>query len=88
MSWSATAVGKGPAVAKAFAEAIERAHCREPEETIKNLAGGLVATALAAFPPNVAVKVSARGSQNTSEDGKTAANDFSLTIEPIYGFIE
>ena len=87
MSWSVSALGKPEAVAKSLAESFTRNKCMEPEETIRQLAGQAIATSLAAFPPATVVKVSASGNQSTATDGR-AVNQLSVTIEPLYQFLE
>lgn len=87
MSWSLSAVGKSRAVADRVAKSIADSKCSEPEETIKNAVGAALATALAAFPEGMAVKVVASGSQ--SSDGKgNATNSLQVVLEPLYGFVE
>lgn len=87
MSWSVSAVGKASAVAARITDDIARTKCSEPEETIKNNVGGVIATALGAFPPSTPVRVDASGSQSTLDPEKPV-NQLSLRIEPIWGFIE
>lgn len=90
MSWSVAAIGKPAKVAESVAKQVAAAKCPEPEETIKNTLGAAIATALAAFPPGMAVKVEANGSQYVPDASKPAEaqNTFSVSVLPIYGFVE
>jgi len=90
MSWSVSAVGKPAAVAASIAKSIGSSKCYEPEETIKNTIGTVLATALAAFPPNSAVRVEASGSQSVPDSTKpgVATNSLTVKIEPLWGFVE
>lgn len=90
MSWSVNKVGKAAAVAKAVADELAKSKCVEPEESIKNAAAAIVATALAAFPPDTAVHVEAAGSQSspTYPANGIATNQLTLKITPLYGFVE
>lgn len=91
MSWHVQAIGRASAVAAKLAEDFPRVKCQEPEETIKAAVASIVATALAAFGPTDAVKVTASGSQSTaaSTDGPTTyINSLSVSIEPLWGFVE
>lgn len=90
MSWSVAVVGKPAAVAAKLAADIARIKCVESEETIKNAVGAAVAAALAAFPPGLAVRVEAAGSQWAPDPTKPAElqNSLSVKLEPIHGFVE
>jgi hypothetical protein len=91
MSWSVAAIGKPAAVANKLAEEFSRNPCSEPEETIRQAVAGIVATSLAAFPPNYAVKVTASGSQSCPDFNKAPeekTNKLNVTIEPQWGFVE
>lgn len=87
MSWSFNAIGKPAAVAKKAAEELTRFKCYDPEEAIKANVGAAIAGALAAFPPDYAVRVTASGSQNGS-DSANVVNTLHVQIEPLYGFVE
>lgn len=92
MSWSVNAVGRAHAVAAKLAKDFSAIKCLEPEETIKNAVGQIIATALAAFPENYAVTVNANGSQGPGYDANTSAptgqvNSLQFTISPMYGFV-
>lgn len=93
MSWSVSAVGKAAAVAAKVAKDLAAIKCSEPEETIKNSVGTIVATALAAYPDTYAVTVNASGSQGPgySPDNPGASmgqvNTLQVTISPMYGFV-
>lgn len=89
MSWSFTCTGKTAAAAVAVKakEELARYRCAEPEETIKAKVSDVIETCLAAFPEQSAVTIKAYGSQSVVADGK-AINNLSITIEPLYGFVE
>jgi hypothetical protein len=96
MSWSVGETGKARAVAKKLAaDFAGMGACSEPEETIKKAVASALAMALAAFPPNEAVKVTAGGSQFEpyGADGKPVGtghkvNSLTVEISPIYNFRE
>lgn len=92
MSWSIQAVGKPKAVAIKIAEAMTVNKCAEPEETLRQGVGVLIAASLAAMPDTDAVRINAFGSQsNCYVDGKSSGkftNSLKVEIEPIYGFVE
>lgn len=90
MSWSVSAVGKPAAVAAKLAEAFAKNRCVEPEETIKNKVAEAIASALAVYPPNLAVRVEAGGSQHAVDHSKPTelTNSLKVEITPIYGFLE
>lgn len=68
--------------------------CSEPEESIRRSVLTIITAALSAMPATAVVKVSASGSQSATynHDTKTydsdAVNQVSLSIEPIWGFVE
>jgi hypothetical protein len=92
MSWSTSAIGKPPAVMAKVAEEFSRHPCVEPEETVRQAAGALIAAALQAQDPNSVVIVSASGSQNQNYNSKaektTVNNTLNIRVEPVYGFVE
>ena len=89
MSWSFYGTGKPHAVARKAAVELGRITCMEPEQTIKLYVGKIIETALLEFPESgAAVKVEAIGSQATDGTTGTHINQLSLTISPIYGFVE
>lgn len=89
MSWSVSAVGRAAAIAPKLADQFTRNKCSEPEETIKNSVAAALALALAAFPPNFTVKVSAAGSQSIPDAAQPErTNQLSVTLEPIWGFVD
>lgn len=91
MSWSIGAIGKPAAVAAKLADDFSKNPCSEPEETIRQSVASIVATSLAAFPPNYAVRVEASGSQSCPDFSKAPnekTNQLIVKIEPIWGFIE
>ena len=90
MSWSVSAIGKaGPVAAKVAAD-LAAVKCSEPEETIKNTIGNVIAIALKEFPPDFPVRVRASGSQYSPSGTPSTPqiNQLSVTLEPIYGFVE
>lgn len=93
MSWSVQAVGKPAAVAEKLAADFAKIKCSEPEETIKNSVASIIATSLAAYPAEFAVKVDACGSQSPSYDAKSSQldggqiNNLTVKIEPLYGYV-
>jgi len=88
MSWSVSVVGKPAAVAAKVAKELAAVKCSEPEEEIKNSVASIVATALGAFPEGAAVKVNASGSQYSPNNDGKKVNNLSVSIEPLYGFVE
>lgn len=93
MSWSINAVGRAGAVAGKVASEIVKIKCSEPEETIKNAVGAILATALSAYPEGYAVSVEANGSQGPGYDSATGANigghvnSLTVNVRPLYGFV-
>ena len=90
MSWGVQAVGKVPAVRAQLATEFAKNPCSEPEETVRQSAAATIDAALAAQDPTNVVKVTAGGSQsfkNYSEQ-TGVSNNLSLSIEPLYGFVE
>jgi hypothetical protein len=91
MSWSVGAVGRTPAVADDLVRQLNQYKCSEPEESVKQAAGATLAAALAAQEPGTVVKVLASGSQSQyqGKDGSPVyKNQLSLSVEPLYNFIE
>ena len=90
MSWSVSAVGKPQAVAAKLAKDLSSIKCVEPEETIKNAVAQILGTALAAFPPGMAVTITASGSQYVPDSTKPgeAQNQLKVDLQPLYGFCE
>jgi hypothetical protein len=86
MSWSVRAVGRAKAVADKVSKEIAGIKCAEPEESIKNAVGAIVATTLAAFPDDSAVEIDLSGSQWKDGD-KGTMNDLNVKVRPIYGFV-
>lgn len=88
MSWSVYAMGKARLVEEKCAETLAASKCVEPEETIKAKIAESLAAAMGAFPDDQIVKVEANGHQSSvGPDGK-AINQFSVKVEPVYGFLE
>jgi hypothetical protein len=91
MSWSVAAVGKAAAVKTEIARQFAvGSKCLEPEETVRQSAAVVMDAALAAQDPTMAVKASASGSMTFKNwDNRTGgSNNLSISIEPLYGFIE
>lgn len=87
MSWSVKAIGKAPAVAQSIENQFtSQPACREPEEAIRQHVRAALVAALAAQQPNIALKVSASGSM--SFDNGPVHNSFTVSVEPMYGFID
>lgn len=90
MSWSVEAIGRAPAVA----EKIERdfaattAQCRGPEEGVRQSVRAALAIALAAQDPATVVQVSASGSQSSDYGTNEIRNQLSVTVRPLYNFVE
>jgi hypothetical protein len=91
MSWSISAIGKPAAVAAKLAAEFAKNSCSEPEESIRQSVATIVATSLRAFPPDHAVRVEASGSQSCPDFSKAPnekTNNLSVSIMPIWGFVE
>jgi hypothetical protein len=87
MSWSFYAVGKPAAVLAKARTDFSRITCSEPEETIKGKVLNILEASLLAMPESSAVSIKAMGSQVAGSDGK-ATNNLSVSIEPMFGFVE
>jgi len=85
MSWSVSAIGKAASVKAKAAEQFAAIKCNEPEETIKNKLAEAVDLALTDVDGVIEIKAS--GSQYTN-GGKVIYNNFAITLNQIYGFIE
>jgi hypothetical protein len=74
------------------AEDLNRYPCPDPEEGVKQAAAAAIKAAVEAQDSNSVVKVSASGHQNTLYGVNGAPdkiqNTLSITIEPLYGFVE
>lgn len=89
MSWSFSGTGKPAALAKKAEEDRTRGKCVEPEETIRQTAFDIIAKSLGAMPENLPVEIAANGSQSKPQhDQEKFANNFSLSIKPLWGFVE
>lgn len=87
MSWSFSGIGlPGPLAAKARVD-MTKCRCIEPEQTIKAMALNIIEHSLLAMPADYPVKIIANGSQGSPVEGQFV-NNFTLTIEPIYGFVK
>lgn len=91
MSWSVSALGKPAAVAAKLELDFKRiSKMEEPEQSVKDNAAASVAATLAAYPPNMLVRVEASGSQY-SPSGAAAVeriSTHSLKIENLGPIIE
>jgi len=87
MSWNISGTGKPAALAAKLAGDFAKNKCQEPEETIRQGVGLIIAEALKVYPETLAVKFDAGGSQQGHSDGKYT-NALSVNIEPVYGFVE
>jgi len=91
MSWSIYRLhGKPAAVAAEVAKQLQNSKCSEPEESIKTLAGVIIAKSLEHFPPDQPVSITASGSQSvpTHEKPNEAVNQLLITIDPLWNFKE
>jgi len=88
MSWSLVAVGKAPAVLKEVEKQSAQQKCSEPEESVRQAACHAIKAALMAQDPTAVVKLTASGSQNEDYATKAVRNFLSVTIEPLYQFLE
>jgi hypothetical protein len=90
MSWAVSAVGTPQAVSAKIIADLSTSKCAEPEETIKTTIMEALGIALGAFPADVAVSVSASGSQYTPDSSKPdcVLNTLKVTVEPLYGFVK
>ena len=91
MSWSVQALGKPAAVAVAIDDQFTSGgECHEPEESIRQAARALIATALGAQTGAGAVKVGAYGSQSSFRrgDAVVTTNQLQITVELVVGFVE
>jgi hypothetical protein len=92
MSWSVSAIGKAPAVARSIADQITNgSKCLEPEESVRQAAAALIKAALVAQDTaGVVVQVIASGSMGYKDwTAKTGVyNSLNIQIVPQHGFIE
>ncbi len=95
MSWAVSAVGKPAAVAAAIESqfaALDAYPCKEPEESIKQAVRQALKQAIAAQKESAAVRVLASGSMSYHmPDPATVVveyNTLSVSVEPLYGFVE
>lgn len=94
MSWRVQATGRPSAVAAAIeGQFVALGQCKEPEEGIKQGVRALLAKALLDYKPDSVVKVGAAGSQSggTYTAGEWMGpynNSISITLEPLYGWVE
>lgn len=97
MSWNFAAMGKAPAVLKAikaYEEIATASPMMEPEQSIREAALSIAELAVGAMSPDIAVSVSAQGSQSSLRNPDTGAfdrfptNNLKLEIQPVYGFVE
>ena len=93
MSWGVSGVGKPVALAAKLATEFSKNPCCDPEESVRQAAGAVIAACLAAQDPNSVVTVMAGGHQSTvyGTDGNATGqyqNTLNIKIDPIYGFVE
>jgi hypothetical protein len=93
MSWSVAAIGKAGAVQASIAKQFAGSKCSEPEESVRQAAASVLATAIAAQDPASAVKVTASGNQGhkygpNGEATGLFTNSLSINVDPQYGFVE
>lgn len=89
MSWSFCALGRPKSVLKKARSDLTLYKCMEPEEEIKMNVLDILDKALAVFPDDSAVEVTAMGSQSSMATGKNKCiNSLSVTIKPLHGFLE
>lgn len=91
MSWSVSAIGSARAVEKEITRQFGiGSKCAEPEETVRQTAQALIMQALQGQSDNKVVKISASGSQSRYEkDGVVdMSNSLTITIEPIWNFVQ
>jgi hypothetical protein len=86
MSWGVNRIGRAVPLAAKVAEDLNRIKCIDPEESIKQAAGALIAAALAAQGPGIVVKLEAAGHQSGS--GSELSNTLTISLQPVYGFVE
>jgi hypothetical protein len=89
MTWAFSAVGKAAAVRGKAAEAFnpERLALAEPEAAIAGMAHNIIEKAIADWPEGLPVTVRASGHQ-AKPDGGGTVHHLSLSIEPLWGFVE
>ena len=87
MSWSIQASGKAKPVAAKLAKDLAQIKCSEPEETIKNKVGEIIAAALGSFSDKIPVTIKASGSQST-DNNLVVSNSLNVSIEPQWNFLE
>lgn len=84
MSWSVSGSGKVSDVQKSIGEQFANiTYLKEPENSIKVKVDEIVAAALAAFPPDRSVSITANGSQSLNPDTGHATNSLYIRLEPI-----
>ena len=89
MSWSVAANGKQPAVKAEIARQFENGgKCSEPEETVRQAAKAVVLAAINATDASYPIKVSASGSQSGDYGKRIFSNSLTITIEPIWSWLE
>ena len=89
MSWSVAAHGKQPAVRAEIARQFEvGGKCFEPEESIRQAAKATVLAAIDGTDPSYPIKVSVYGSQGGDYSKKIYSNSLTLSIEPMYNWLE
>lgn len=89
MSWSVSAIGKQPAVKAEIARQFEvGGKCSEPEESVRQAAKATVLAAIDATNPSYPLKISASGSQSGDYSKKIFSNSLTISIEPVWNWLE
>lgn len=93
MSWSVDRKGRAKAVRERLTQDFASIHLVLPEAAIKDTVAKAVDIALSHMPDAAPVHVKAGGSQSALTSGKAVLayeyiNSVSVTIEPIYNFLD
>jgi hypothetical protein len=92
MSWHVSGIGKPKVLIANLPAEFDRVHCEEPEQLIKAFAKDIVLASLEHYPDDMAVKVTASGSQSKEhrpdKDRTKSVNSLDIKIEPLWGFVE
>ena len=89
MSWSITLHGRPARVIESAKNQLGAQKCMEPEESIKGKVLEIIEACLSAYGDGTAVKLQASGSQyNPDLNDKQKLNSLSLSIEPLWNFLE
>lgn len=90
MSWSIAVVGRAHGVAAYAEKHFNLTKCEEPEESIKQKVAEIVQIACGNMPEDSAIEIIASGSQYCTkrDDKQTDAHSVSVSIRPLFGFVE